>query len=157
LAEEGLSAYSQRELKQLAKTFQLMGDEAVAEARSVSNALASYTAGKIKEAGYERTVSAKAVKRTVDGLRVSKTSKTGQISIGFAGQRFSGGATTQMLWRGLEFGSVRFKQFPSWSGRYGRGSRGWFIYPTLRSIQSELTQKWTDSMDKVVKNWKTNG
>ncbi len=39
---------------------------------------------------------------------------------------------------GIEFGSNKFKQFPAYSGRQGRGSRGWFIYPTLRRIQPEL-------------------
>jgi hypothetical protein len=54
---------------------------------------------------------------------------------------------------GLEFGSTRFKQFPNWSGRYGGGSRGWFIYPTLRDIQPELTERWTNEMNDVVKVW----
>jgi hypothetical protein len=155
VADEGLSPYTQRELRQLAKAFSLMGDEAIAEARSTSNALASYAANEIKQAGYGRTVSAKAVQRVVDGAKVSNTSKTGRISFGFASQRFSGGATTQQLWGGLEFGDPtgKYKQFPSYSGKYGAGSRGWFIYPTLRKIQPELTARWIDAMDKVVKKW----
>ena len=153
MEDDGLSAYSKRELRSLAKAFTLMGDEAVDEARSTSGSLAEYALGRIKQAGYGRTVSGKAVARVVDGAKVSKTSKTGQLSFGFAAQRFSGGASTQMLWGGLEFGSDRYKQFPKWSGRYGGGSRGWFIYPTLRQIQPELTKQWTEAMDRVVKKW----
>ncbi len=155
MADEGLSPYTQRELRQLAKAFSLMGDEAVEQARSTSNALASYAVGEIKQAGYQRRVSGKAVRRVVDGAKVSNTSKTGRISFGFASQRFSGGATTQQLWGGLEFGDPtgKWKQFPAYSGRYGVGSRGWFIYPTLRKIQPELTKRWIDAMDKVVKKW----
>lgn len=131
-----------------------MGDEAVEGARKVSYEIASLAQDKIKSAGYSRTKSAGAVRRVVDGSTVSRSSKTGRLSFGFAGQRLSGGGTTQQLWGGLEFGSDKFKQFPSWSGRFGSGSRGWFIYPTLRAIQPELTLKWMQEVNKVIKNWK---
>ena len=147
------SQFTQRELRQLAKRFSLMGEDAVAEARQTSNSLASMAFDSIKEAARNRKVAAKGTQRMVDGGRVSKTSKTGQLSFGFASQRFSGGATTQMLWPGLEFGSTKFKQFPKYSGRFGKGSRGWVIYPTLREIQPKLTEEWVSAMDKVVKEW----
>ena len=153
MEDNGFSAFSKKELALLAKTLGNMGDAALAEARQTSYALSEYSATEIKQAGYGRQVSAQAVRRIVDGMRLSKTSKTGQISIGFAGQRFSGGATTQMLWGGMEFGSNKFKQFPNWSGRYGRGSRGWFIYPTLRKIQPELTRRWTAMAERIIKGW----
>jgi hypothetical protein len=152
--EVEFSAYSKRELASLAKTFTVMGEEAVEGARQVSYEIASLAQDKIKAAGYTRTKSAGAVRKVVDGSTVSRSSKTGRLSFGFAGQRLSGGGTTQQLWGGLEFGSDRFKQFPSWSGRFGNGSRGWFIYPTLRAIQPELTLKWMREVNKVVKNWK---
>ena len=153
MAEVGLSQYSQRELRQLAKAFNLMGDEAVDEAKQVAGEMADFALKEIQQAGRTRQKAAGAVRATVDGAKVSKASKTGRIDIGFARQRLSGGGNTQQLWAGLEFGSNRFKQFPSYSGRYGRGSRGWFIYPTLRKIQPELTRKWEEATDKIVKRW----
>jgi hypothetical protein len=153
MASEAVSAYSQKELRQLAKAFSLMGDDAISKAKTVSYDLANYAKTEITKAGYQREKSAKAVRKVVDGASVSRSSKTGRLSYGFAGQRFSGGGTTQVLWRGLEFGSKNYKQFPTWSGRYGRGSRGWFIYPTLREVQPELTQRWTNEMNNVVKVW----
>ena len=153
MASEAVSAYSQKELRQLAKAFSLMGDDAISKAKTVSYDLANYAKTEITKTGYQREKSAKAVRKVVDGASVSRSSKTGRLSYGFAGQRFSGGATTQVLWRGLEFGSKNYKQFPTWSGRYGRGSRGWFIYPTLREVQPELTQRWTNEMNNVVKVW----
>jgi hypothetical protein len=75
------------------------------------------------------------------------------MSFGFASQKFSGGATTQQLWGGAEFGSNKFKQFPIWSGREGRGSRGWFIYPTLRKEQPYIVDQWEDSFSKILKEW----
>jgi hypothetical protein len=100
-----------------------------------------------------RTVSAKGVRRVVDGASISRTSKTGRLSYGFAGQRFSGGGSTKILWRGLEFGSKNFRQFPAFSGRLGRGSKGYFIFPTLRKIQPELTLKYVKAMNDAVKGW----
>jgi hypothetical protein len=87
------------------------------------------------------------------GSRVSKSSKIGEISIGFASQKFSGGGTTQQLWGGSEFGSNKFKQFPVWSGKEGRGSRGWFIYPTLRAEQPYLIDQWENAFDRIIKEW----
>ena len=157
------SAFTERELRRLAKTFTLMGDEAVENSRKVAFEIAELAKDEIRSAGYTRTKSGKAVKRVVDGASISRTSKTGRLSYGFAGQRFSGGATTQRLWGGLEFGSSvklrkdgsvrRLNQFPEYSGRYGKGSRGWFIYPTLRKIQPELTGKYLKAMAQVVKRW----
>lgn len=153
MADEGLSAYSKRELAQVAKAFSLMGDDAVDEAKSFAGEMADFALGKIRQAGYSRQKAAGAVRAVVDGAKVSKSSKTGRIDIGFAGQRLSGGGNTRQLWGGLEFGSNRFRQFPAWSGRYGSGSRGWFIYPTLREIQPELTRKWEQATDSIVKRW----
>jgi hypothetical protein len=155
VSEEGLSAYSKRELAQLAKAFSLMGDDAVEEARKLSGSLADYALKEIRQAGYKRTKSAGAVRAVVNGATISKSSKTGRIQMGFARQRLSGGASTQQLWGGLEFGAPgsKYQQFPRWSGRYGKGSRGWFIYPTLREIQPELTEKWVSAADDIVKRW----
>jgi len=151
------SAFTKRELGKLAKTFQAMGDDAVEESKKIAYDISLLAKEAIRDAGYSRTKAAPAVRRVVDGISVSRTSKTGRLSIGFASQRFSGGGTTQILWRGLEFGSKRFRQFPTWSGRYGSGSRGWFIFPALRDIQPELTLKYLQAMNKVVENWSKSG
>jgi len=153
MENDALSAYSKKELNLLAKAFSLMGDEAIDEARKTSNGLASFALKEIKSAGYRRNVAAKGVRRVVDGATISKSSKTGLIAFGFVGQRFSGGANTKILWPGLEFGTNRLKQFPNWSGKYGRGSRGWFIFPTLRQIQPQLTKTWIEAIDRIVKKW----
>jgi hypothetical protein len=147
------SAFTKRELGKLAKTFTLMGEDAVEQSRQVAFEIAELAKDKIRAAGYSRTKSAGAVRRVVDGATISRTSKTGRLSFGFANQRLSGGATTQKLWGGLEFGSAKWKQFPTYSGRYGKGSRGWFIYPTLREVQPELTLKYIKAMNEAVKEW----
>jgi hypothetical protein len=75
------------------------------------------------------------------------------MSFGFASQKFSGGGTTQQLWGGYEFGSNKYRQFPIWSGREGRGSKGWFIYPTLKAEQPQIVSQWAEAFSQIVKVW----
>jgi len=146
-------AYNKSDMRDILKAFKAMDEQATEEARNQSAALAYFASEEIKATARTREKSGKAVQRVADGVSISKTSKIGEFSYGFARQKFSGGATTQILWGGLEFGSNKFKQFPSYSGRQGRGSRGWFIYPTLRRIQPELIHKWEQSFDRILKEW----
>lgn len=143
-------AYDKAELRDIVRSFKAMDDEALSQAKEKTSALAEFVQSKIKSAAAGRDVGAR---RVADGSRVSKSSKIGEISFGFAGQKFSGGATTQQLWGGFEFGSNKYKQFPTWSGQEGRGSRGWFIYPTLRSAQPEIVKQWENAFSDIVKRF----
>ena len=156
MAEE-LAAFDRTELRQVYKAFNLLGDEAKAEARQTSNNLATYLQRQIAQKSQSRIKGQKAIERIVSGSRVSKTSTTGEIRYGYTGQRFSGGANTQQLWAGFEFGSNRWKQFPSYSGRQGRGSRGWFIYPTLRAEQRNIVSQWTAAFNRILDKWGIGG
>jgi hypothetical protein len=151
--EQGI-AYDRKELAQILKAFKAMDDEATKTAQEVGFEFSKWIFGEIKEAGYTRYINPAAVRRIVDGGSVSKTSKIGEIKYGFARQRFSGGGTTRQLWAGFEFGSKKFKQFPAYSGRFGKGGRGWFIYPTLRKNQPELIRRWNEKFDKILDHWK---
>ena len=146
-------AYSRNDIRDILKAFKVMDDQATEEARIQSAALATYAAEEIKTAARGRTKSGKVAQRVADGVSISKSSKIGEFKYGFARQKFSGGANTQTLWGGVEFGSNKFKQFPSYSGRQGRGSRGWFIYPTLRRIQPELINKWEAAYNRILDKW----
>lgn len=150
MADEAV-AFNKQELRSVLSAFKAMDDEAVAQAKSVSNGLATYLQSKIIGAASSRPN--QAAPRIAQGSRVSKSSKIGELSFGFVSQKFSGGATTQQLWGGYEFGSNKFKQFPVWSGREGRGSRGWFIYPTLRAEQPHLIGQWLNAFDRILKEW----
>jgi hypothetical protein len=145
--------YDKGELRDILKSFKAMDDQAISQAREKSSELARYAADRIKEAAGTRTVAATAVQRVADGVSISKSSKVGEFSYGFARQKFSGGATTQMLWAGLEFGSNRYKQFPARTPSKGRGNTGYFIYPTLKKIQPELIQQWEETFSKIAREW----
>jgi hypothetical protein len=143
--------YDKTQLRGIIKAFGAMDDQAIDEAKKQSGALVSYLRGKI--IGASSFTNNRADDRIAEGSVVSKSSKIGELNIGFARQKFSGGGTTQQLWAGYEFGSNRFKQFPSWSGTFGKGSRGWFIYPTLRKEQPYIIDQWEKSFDNIVKEW----
>ena len=146
-------AYDKADLRGIIKAFKALDDEAATQAKTTSSELADYVKGKVSATASQRSKGQISATRIAEGAVVSKSSKIGEISYGFARQKFSGGATTQQLWGGNEFGSNKFKQFPVWSGREGRGSRGWFIYPTLRSIQPEIVKRWEESFSKIIKKW----
>ena len=142
--------YDKSDLRGILKAFKAMDENAVEQAKSVSNGLATYVQGKIVDAALTRDLGSI---RIATGARVSKSSKIGELSFGFASQKFSGGGTTQQLWAGYEFGSNKFRQFPIWSGKFGRGSRGWFIYPTLRAEQPAIIAQWENAFTKILKEW----
>ena len=144
-------AYDKSDLRAVYGAFKAMDEQAVAEAKRESNALATYLQGKIQ--GAAGNSNNRVAPIIAAGSVVSKSSRTGDISFGFARQKLSGGGTTQMLWGGYEFGSNKYKQFPIWSGREGRGSRGWFIYPTLRAEQPYIINEWENAFSRILKEW----
>jgi hypothetical protein len=147
-----LVALDQTELRQVFKALKNMGEEANDEAKRQSGALAEFARDEVIQKA-NSLASNKVAGRIAQGSKVKKSSRIGEITYGFASQKFSGGATTKTIWGGSEFGSNKFKQFPVWSGREGRGSKGWFIYPTLRKIQPQIVARWTESFDKILKEW----
>jgi hypothetical protein len=146
-------AYDKRELRSIITAFKAMDAEAVDAAKRESFALAQYAANEVKAYGVTRTFGQAVVNRITSGVKVSRTSKVGELSYGFASQRFSGGGTTRDLWAGYEFGSNRYRQFPRRTPREGRGNSGYFIYPALRKIQPELVKKWEEAFSKILKEW----
>jgi hypothetical protein len=145
-------AYDKAELRAIVRSFKAMDEEATSQAKEITSELATWVRGKIIDTASSKTRN-RLDNKVAEGAKVSKSSKIGEISFGFAGQKLSGGGTTQQVWGGVEFGSNKWKQFPVWSGREGRGSRGWFIYPTLRAVQPEIVRRWENSFSKIVKEF----
>lgn len=151
--------YDKAELRRIIQSFKAMDDEAIDQAKKMAGKLAEHAADEIKKAA--RTApNSKVASRVADGVKISKTSKIGDFSFGFASQKFSGGGTTQMnppkeggngLLAGVEFGSKRFKQFAPRTARFGKkGNEGYFIFPTLRRIQPDLVKQWEMSFSEIV-------
>lgn len=141
---EQVEAYNRREISRIAGAFKAMDEEATKEAQRVGGALAEFLRGKIIEKAYTVRQSQRVAVQVAQGATVAKTSKVGEIKIGFAGQRFSGGGSTKELWPGTEFGSKKYKQFPGWN------PQGWYIYPALRENQGDLVKQWEESFTRIV-------
>jgi hypothetical protein len=146
-------SYDRRELRSIITAFKAMDDEAIDAAKRESGALAQYAANQVKAYGITRTFGQAVVNRITTGVKVSKSSKIGEFSYGFASQRFSGGGSTKDLWAGYEFGSNRYRQFPRRTPTKGRGNAGYFIYPTLRKIQPQLVKQWEEAFSRILKEW----
>jgi hypothetical protein len=157
--QERYFTYDKAELRQIIKAFKAMDEAGQEAAKRESGALADYATQQIRAA-------AKGVQqqRIAQGIKVSKTSKIGEFGIGFASQKFSGGATTQLningqaggrgILAGVEFGSKRFARFGERTPRYGqRGNLGRFIWPTMRRIQPDIIRKWEMAFEKIIKEW----
>ena len=144
-------ALDKAQLRGIIKAYEAMSDEAKIQAKQESSALADFARTKVIESA--RKSYNKGDDRIAEGSKVKKSSKIGEITFGYIGQKFSGGGNTKQLWGGFEFGSNKYKQFPIWSGKEGRGSRGWFIYPTLREIQPEIVSRWTEAFGRVLKEF----
>ena len=155
--------YDKRELRQIASVIRKMGDEAKEQARAVTSSLVDFAVEEIRSAA-KLHPRPKQATRIAEGVRISKSSVVGEFGLGFASQRFSGGATTQLnegesagqkgILAGVEFGARKQKQFLARTPRFGlRGNTGTFIWPTLRRIQPQLIKQWEDGISKVMKEW----
>jgi len=156
--------YSQKELRDIARVLRSMSETAVAESKKRIQELAQKELDAIKSVAAGR---GKVAQRIAEGGKVKKSSLLGEIQFGFASQKFSGGATTQFNTRNdapgnrkgigaaTEFGSKRYAQFPAWSGPMpkGPGSRGWFIYPTVRALQPTIIKEFEDVVLDIKKEW----
>ena len=142
MASEAIT-YDRAELRSITRAFKAMDDEAIEQSKQVSSELAEYVRQKVIVTAAQRNN--RVSKIIAEGASVRKSSKIGEISYGFARQRLSGGGTTQQVWGGYEFGSRKYKQFPTWSGK-----RGWFIYPTLKGVQPDIVKKWEQAFGKIV-------
>jgi hypothetical protein len=161
MASEAIT-YDKADLRAITRAFKAMDDEAATQAKEKSGALVEFLRGKIISAagGLKNN---KTATRIAQGSKVAKSSKIGEINLGYASQKFTGGGTTQInqgteggigILAGTEFGSNKFKQFPVWSGSgKNGGSKGWFIYPTLSEEQPYLIAQWEKGFDQVIKEW----
>jgi hypothetical protein len=161
---EPLIVYDKRELASFARVIRNMSDIAVEETKRRVGELAQRELNEIRNVAKSR---GKVADRVAQGGKVKKSSLLGEISFGFASQRFSGGATTQFNTRNdakgnrkgigaaSEFGSGKYPQFPRWSGPMpkGPGSRGWFIYPTIRHLQPTIIKEFEEIILDIKKEF----
>ena len=86
-------ALDQTELRAVFKALRNMSQEAVDEAKRQSGALADFARDEVIQTS-NSLQSRNVASRIAQGSRVKKSSRIGEITYGFASQKFSGGATT---------------------------------------------------------------
>jgi hypothetical protein len=87
------------------------------------------------------------------------------VTIGGSKGRASGGANAGQILFGNEFGGERNSKgnksaFPSGGFRFpprtpkeGRGNRGYWIFPTVKAMQPEITKRWMTAINDIVDKW----
>jgi hypothetical protein len=143
-----------RDLKGLFGAFRAMDDEGKAQVKEIGREYSDLTARRIAAASplsvYPRqsAIVAASIRKTTERLPL--------VAIGGPKGQTSGGARAGNLVFGNEFGASRYpntNKFPSRSPKQGRGSKGWWIFPTLKEIQPDLLRQWKDDIKKITDKW----
>lgn len=136
-----------RDLQGLLRSFSKMDDIAKNDMRKIAGDISQKVAERVRQnAGiYGNTNQNRAI---AESIRLSKSEKAPYFTIGGTQRVTSTGARAGEILAGAEFGSTRFKQFPN-----HRGQQGWFIFPTLRAMQKQITQEWLDGYKLVRDAW----
>jgi hypothetical protein len=153
-----------RQLRGLFRALNAMEKEANVELKDDVQSITMWMAGAIKTSAYvgaRMPAQAAIIAPTVRGNR----DRIPNVTIGGSRGRASGGANAGQLLFGNEFGGDRNAfgtqsafpnggyKFPPRSPRLGRGNEGYWIFPTLRAAQPEITRRWIDAVEKVFDNW----
>jgi hypothetical protein len=158
-----------RDLRGLLKALNQMDDASKKALKDDVASISSWTAGAIKMSGYVGSPMPAQTAIVASTVRANKD-RIPNVTIGGSRGRVSGGANAGILLFGNEFGSDRNTygsagnfpnggyKFPARTPREGRGNRGYWIFPTLKALQPEITRRWKQSVGNVYGEWsRTNG
>jgi len=134
------------------RTFKAMDKIASEDLRKVAQEIAQEAADAIKNAASFNGRQASALASTVKVAR----DRVPKITIGGDQSITSSGAKAGDILMGAEFGSYRYRQFPTRSpmSPTGKGNIGYFIFPTLKMMQPAIKAKWVAGIDKIRDEWK---
>lgn len=153
-----------KEILAILKTFSKMDEIAKKDMKEVAKDIANDAASSIGSA-LQATPQGQALARSI---KVSNSFKRGPvISIGGDNPKLANGTPVGAIALGVEFGAyqnrprkrksgqyVGYKQFQPRSPREGRGNAGYFIFPTLKALQPEITRKWVEQVDRIRREWR---
>jgi len=157
------------ELRALLKTLNQMDKESKTDLKEKAKAIASWLADDIKRAAVHAPMGAQAV-QVANTVRANKD-RVPSVTIGGSKKAKVSRKVTPTnpapsvgeLLYGSEFGADptsqagRFpnggRRFPYRSPQRGRGSAGYWIYPTLRENQPRIRKEWHEAVDVVLSNW----
>lgn len=141
-----------RDLRRLLGTFSKMDDIAKNDMKRIATQIAQKNAQAVQAAANSAPNPRQAT-AVASALRSVESSKDPTIKL-YRGQAVtSTGTKAGFIFPGSEFGSIKFKQFPARSARYGRGSEGYWLYRTLRKRQPDILKEWLDAFKLIRDAW----
>jgi hypothetical protein len=153
------------DLLAIRKTFSKMDDIAKDDMNRAAQQIAIEAASAVGSA-LQSTPQGQAIARSI---RVSPKSKTPFFTVGGSSVKLRNGTPVGEIALGVEFGAyqdrqrkrkgkstdyVGYRQFQPRSPREGRGNAGYFIFPTLKALQPEITRKWVEQVDRIRREWR---
>jgi len=157
-----------RDFRGLLKALNQMDKEANLELKNDVQSISDWTAGEIQRAAFAHPYFPRQAAIIAPTVRANRD-RIPSVTIGGSKGRASGGANAGQLLFGNEFGGERNAfgsqsafanggfRFPIRSDRVGRGNAGYWIFPTLKAAQPEITRRWKDAVVKVMSNWSKDG
>jgi hypothetical protein len=152
------------QMRDLLKALNQMDEDSKKSLKEDVTSISNWTATGIKMAAYISAPMPRQAAVVAQTVRANKD-RIPNVTIGGSRGRVSGGANAGILLYGNEFGSDRNLygsaglfpnggyKFPTRTPREGRGNRGYWIFPTLKAMQPEITRRWKESVEKVLDNW----
>lgn len=161
-----------KQLGSLYAAFKNLSDAANNELKDQVSAISQWTAGEVKQAASMTKYMPAQASRVAETVRFSRD-RVPNFTVGGSKKNFSGGAKAGEVLYGSEFGAVPYlsrrvngsnkgansfgknggQRFPPRSPSMGGGSEGYWIYPTLREKQNEITARWTAAVDHIIRYW----
>jgi hypothetical protein len=153
------------DINAIRKTFKNMDEIAQNDMNRAAQQIAIEAASAVGSA-LQATPQGQALARSI---KVSPKSKTPFFTVGGSSVKLKNGTPVGEIALGVEFGSyqdrprkrkgkstnyVGYKQFQPRSPREGRGNAGYFIFPTLKALQPEITRRWVEEVDRIRREWR---
>ena len=158
-----------RDLRGLLNALNKMDDDSKKALKDDVTSISAWTAGAIKMSGYVGSPMPAQTAIVAATVRANKD-RIPNVTIGGSKGRVSGGANAGQLLFGNEFGGSPDSRksvsgfpnggykFPPRTPRVGRGNKGYWIFPTLKELQPEITRRWKEAVGKVYGEWsRTSG
>jgi hypothetical protein len=153
-----------QDYRALLKALNLMEKESQDTLKDDVYAISSWVAKGIKQAANVHQYYPDQARIVAATIRPARD-RVPTIYVGGTKGRASGGANAGQLLFGNEFGGDRnakgnlsaFKKggyrFPPRTDREGRGNKGYWIFPTLKDMQSDIFKMWKKTVTNVMDNW----
>jgi len=153
------------DINAIRKTFKNMDEIAQNDMNRAAQQIAIEAASAVGSA-LQSTPQGQAIARSI---KVSPKSKTPFFTVGGSSVKLKNGTPVGEIALGVEFGAyqnrprkrkgkstnyVGYRQFQPRSPREGKGNAGYFIFPTLKALQPEITRRWVEEVDRIRREWR---